>query len=63
MGQLQSMDDTRDVAQYRQEDVDEEVGIATPLKENTKRWDEDGENDLADVAIGQIRQPCSLCLA
>lgn len=57
------MDDTRDVAQYRQEDVDEEIGIATTLKENTKRWDEDGEDDLADVTIGQICQPCSLYLA
>lgn len=26
---LQSMDDTRNVTQYRQEDIDKEVGIAT----------------------------------
>ncbi len=45
------MDDTRDVAQDRQEDVDEEIGIATALEEYTKRWEDDGENDLADIAI------------
>lgn len=48
---LQSVNDTRDVAQDRQEDVDEEIGIATALEEDTKRWEDDGENDLADIAI------------
>ena len=48
---LQSVDDTRDVAQDCQEDVDEEIGIATALKEDTKRWEDDGENDLADIAM------------
>ena len=32
---VQSMDDTGDIAQNRQQNVDEEVGIATSLKENT----------------------------
>ena len=45
------MDDARNVAQNCQEDVDEEVGIATALEEDTKRWEDDGENDLADIAI------------
>ena len=48
---LQGMDDTRNITQYCQENVDEEVGIATALEENTKRREEDGEDDLADVAI------------
>ena len=48
---LQSVDDTRDVAQNCQEDVDEEIGIATALEENTKRWEDDGENDLADITM------------
>ena len=30
--------------------VDEEVSIATTLKEDTKRWKKDGEDDLNDVA-------------
>ena len=45
------MDDTRDVTQDGQEDVDEKVGIATTLKENTKRRQNDGEDDLDDVAV------------
>lgn len=45
------MNDAWDVAQYRQENVDEEVCIASTLKEDSKRWDEDGENDLANVAV------------
>ena len=48
---LQGMDDTRNITQYCQENVDEEIGIATALEENTKRREEDGEDDLADVAI------------
>lgn len=53
------MDDTRNVAQDGQQDVDEEVGIATALEEDTKRWEDDGENDLADIAISPKGQPCS----
>ena len=45
------MDDTRDVAQDRQEDVDEEIGITTAFEEDTKRWEDDGQNDLADIAL------------
>ena len=48
---LQGMDDTRNITQYCQENIDKEVGIATALEENTKRREEDGEDDLADVAI------------
>ena len=48
---IQSVDDSRNVTQYCQQDVDEEVGVATPLKEDTQRWEEDGKNDLANVAI------------
>ena len=52
---LQSVDDTRDVAQDRQEDVDEEIGIATAFEEDTKRWENDGEDDLADIATSPTR--------
>lgn len=37
-----------------QEDVDEEVCAAAALKENTERRDEDGEDDLDDVAAGLV---------
>jgi len=44
------VDDTRNVTQDRQQDVDEKVGIATTLKEYTQRREDNGENDLDDVA-------------
>ena len=51
---LQSMNDARDVAQDRQQDVDQEVSTTSALKEDTKRWEDDGENDLADIAIESV---------
>lgn len=47
------MDNTRNVTQYCQENVDEEVGIATALEEDTKGREDDGEDDLADVACSE----------
>lgn len=47
---LQSMDDTRNVTEDGQEDVDEEVSAATTLEEDSDGWDEDGEDDFDDVA-------------
>ena len=40
-------------AEDGEEDVDQNVGAATTLKEDTERWEDDGEDDLADVAIKQ----------
>lgn len=51
---LQSVDDTGNVTQNGQEDVDEEIGIATALKEDTERREDDGKDDLADVAGGLL---------
>ena len=48
---VQSVDDTWDVTQDRQQDVDEEVGIAASLQEDTDGWQEDGKDDLADIAV------------
>lgn len=36
-----------------QQNVDEEICAAATLKEDTERWEDDGENDLADVAVQQ----------
>lgn len=44
------MDDTGDVTENGQEDVDEEVGTTATLEEHTKRRKDDGDNDLDDVA-------------
>ena len=45
------MDDSWNVTEDSQQDVDEEVGTAATLKEDTKRWENDGKDDLADVAV------------
>ena len=39
------------IPQDGEEDVDEEVGVATALKENTKRREDNSEDDLDDVAV------------
>lgn len=47
------MDDTGQVGQAGQEDVDEQIGTAATLEEDTQRRQEDGKQDLADVAGGE----------
>lgn len=37
------MNDAWNVTQYREQDVDQEIRIATPLEEDTKRRKENGE--------------------
>lgn len=44
------MNDTRDVTQYREEDVDQQIRAAATLEEDTERWEEDGKDDFANVA-------------
>lgn len=38
-----------------EEDVDEEIGTASTLEENSERREDDGNDDLADVAGEQSR--------
>lgn len=45
------MNDTRNVSQDREKDVNEEVGIASALEEDTEGWEDDREDDLADIAV------------
>lgn len=45
------MDDTRDVTQNGEQDVDEEISIAASLKEHSERGEDDGKNDLANIAV------------
>jgi len=40
-------------AEDGQEDVDQEVGAASALEEDAERREEDGKDDLADVAGGE----------
>ena len=51
---VQGVDDTWDVTKDSQQNVDEEVGAAATLEEDTEWWEDDGENDLADIAEGVL---------
>jgi len=44
------MNDTRNIPEAGEQDVNEEVAVATTFKEDADGWQEDGENDFADVA-------------
>jgi len=50
---VERVDDSGDVAQDGQEDVDEQVSAASPLEENTEGGEDDGKNYLANVARGE----------
>lgn len=45
------MNDAGDVSKDCQQYVDQEIRTASTLEEDTKRWQDDGENDLEDVAV------------
>ena len=48
----------RNVTKDGQKDVDEEVGVAAALEENTNRRQDDGKKDLADIAGGERHDGC-----
>lgn len=50
---VQSVDNTGDVTQDGKEDVDEEVGTAATLEEDTHGREDDGKEDLADIACSE----------
>lgn len=45
------MDDTRDVSEDGQTDIDQEISTAASLEEDTDWREDDGKDDLADVAV------------
>lgn len=51
VGDVQGVDDSGNVTEDREEDVDEQVGAAAALEEDADGGKEDGEDDLADVAV------------
>ena len=57
---LQRMNDTRNIPEAGEQDVNEEVAVATAFKEDADGWQEDGENDFADVAKMQHCQSDSV---
>ena len=50
---VQGVDDSGNVAEDCEEDVDTEIGTAASLEEDSERREEYGEDDLADVASGE----------
>ena len=48
---IQCVDDAGNVAQDCEQDVDEQVRAASALEEDTERWEDDGEDDLDDIAV------------
>jgi len=44
------MNDSGNITKDCQQDVDQEVSTTSALEEYTKRWQDDGENNLANVA-------------
>jgi hypothetical protein len=50
---VQGVDDTGDITQDGEQDVDQEISSAAALQEDTQRWEDDGKNDFADVARGE----------
>jgi len=50
---IKGVDDAGDVSKNGQQNVDEQVGTAATLKEDSERWEDDGKDDLADVAGGE----------
>lgn len=47
---VQSVYNAGDVSQTCQHDADEQIGAAAPLEEDTQRGQDDGEEDLDDIA-------------
>lgn len=43
------MNDSWNVSQYCEENVDEEISVAASFEKDTKRRQEDGKDDFADV--------------
>jgi len=48
------VDDTRDVTQNGKTNVDEQISAASSLQEDTQRREDDGKDDLADVAVVHV---------
>jgi len=50
---VQSVKDTRNVTEDGQENADEDLSTASSLEEDTERREDNGEDDLDDVAVGR----------
>ena len=48
---IQSVNDAGNITQTCQQDVDQDIAPTSSLEEDTKRWEDDGKNDLADISV------------
>ena len=48
------MDDAGNITQDGEQDVDQQVRAAATFEEYTKRWQDDGEDDLDDIAVHSV---------
>ena len=46
------MNDTWDITQDREENINKEIRVAPALEKDTEWGEYDGENDFADIATG-----------
>ena len=53
---VQSMDDTRNITQNRQQNVDAKVSIEATLEEDTDWREEDGKDDLCDDVAMKLKK-------
>lgn len=51
---LQCVDNTQDETQDGEKDVDQEISTTSALEEDTERWEDDGKNDLEDIAAKKL---------
>jgi len=50
---VESVDDTGNVTEDGEENVDEKISTTSTLEEDSERREDDGNDDLADVASGE----------
>jgi hypothetical protein len=51
---IQGVDDSRNVTEDCEEDVNQQIAAASALEEHTQRWEDDGKDDFADVTVEKL---------
>ena len=59
---LQRVNNSWDVTQDGQENIDQKVCIASPFKKHANRRENDGEDDLDDITVEYSVSDMFLCL-
>lgn len=59
---LHSVDDSGDITQNRQTDVNEQVGAASSLEKHSQRGEENGEDELANITKNEKSQSSSILM-